>query len=260
MFQELDDAMTAVGNAGSIEALGAVMQASASKAGFESFTFLNGATRTNSSESVILTVSKEWQETYFSEGFLDCDPVLMRALTSNAPFLWSDVKLPPSPGGRLSGAHRTMAAARDQGYLDGMTLPLQLVDANGSPYRSLWSLYWTDAERDLPAVAARHRTFFRLLAQVWEQRLQELSSDLSSRVIGNLAVIENMRAHRALTAREVDSLCWAARGKTAAETAEILGLSVETVTTHVHKATRRLGAANKTHAVAIAIHRGVISV
>lgn len=260
MFQDLDDAMTAVGNARSIETLGAVMQAASAKAGFESFTFLNGATRTDSSESVIMTVSKEWQTTYFSEGFLDCDPVLMRALTSNAPFLWSDVKLPPSPGGRLSGAQRTMDAARDQGYRDGMTMPLQLVDANGIPYRSLWSLYWTDAENELPAVAARHRTFFRLLAQVWEQRLQELSSGLSAGVIGNLAVIENMRAHRALTAREVDALCWAARGKTAAETASILGLSVETVTTHLYKATRRLGAANKTHAVAIAIHRGIISV
>lgn len=260
MFHELDDAMTAVGNATSIADLGAVMQATATKAGFESFTFLNGATRTASSESVIMTVSKEWQSTYFSEGFLECDPVLLRALSSNAPFLWSDVKLPPSNGGRLSGAQRTMDAARDQGYRDGMTLPLQLVDAGGQPYRSLWSLYWTDAEREMASVAARHRTYFRLLAQVWEQRLQDLSLELSTGLIGNLSVIENMRAHRALTSREVDALCWAARGKTAAETAVILGLSVETITTHLYKATRRLGAANKTHAVAIAIHRGIISV
>jgi LuxR family quorum sensing-dependent transcriptional regulator len=260
MFSDLDDAMTAVGNADTLEAMGAVLQASATRAGFESFTFLNGATRSSSSESVIMTVSKEWQTTYFSEGFLESDPVLMRALSSNAPFLWSDVKLPPSPGGRMSGAQRTMDAARDQGYRDGMTIPLQLVDGNGSPYRSLWSLYWKDAEHELPTVAARHRTYFRLLAQVWEQRLQELSPGLSTGMIGNLAVIENMRAHQALTAREVDTLCWAARGKTSAETASILGLSVETVTTHLYKATRRLGAANKTHAVAIAIHRGIISV
>jgi len=153
-----------------------------------------------------------------------------------------------------------MDAARDQGYRDGMTLPLQLVDPNGSPYRSLWSLYWTDAERELPAVAARHRTFFRLLAQVWEQRLQELSPVLSTGRIGDLSVLGNMRAHQPLTAREQDVLCWAARGRTAAETAAILGVSVETVTTHLYKATRRLGAANKTHAVAICIHRGIISV
>ena len=260
MFHELDDAMTAVGNATSIADLGAVMQASAAKVGFESFSFLNGATRTSSSESVIMTVSKEWQATYFSEGFYNTDPVLMRALSANAPFLWSDVKVPPSSGGRASGAQRTMDAARDQGYRDGMTLPLQLVDGNGLPYRSFCSLYWTDAEHELPAIAARHRTYFRLLTQVWEQRLQDLSQGLSTGLIGNLAVIENMRAHRALTSREQDVLCWAARGKTTAETAVILGLSPETVTTHLSKAARRLGAANKTHAVAIAIHRGVISV
>jgi hypothetical protein len=210
MFQELDDVMTSVGNARTIGDLGAVMQSAAAKAGFESYSFLNGATNASTSESVILTVSKEWQTTYFSEGFLDHDPVLMRALSSNAPFLWSDIELPSPNAGRLSGAQRTMDAARDQGYLDGMTLPLLMVDGNGSPYRSLWSLYWTDAERELPAVARRHRNLFRMLAPIWEQRLQELSrgpEGLHTRLIGELAVIENLRAHRALTAREQDVLC-----------------------------------------------------
>ena len=260
MFQELDDAMTAVGNARSVGDLGEAMQSQVAKAGFDSFAFLDGATGSGSSESVVTTVSKEWQSTYFAECLLDCDPVLMRALSSNAPFLWSDVELPASPVGKLSGARRTMEAARDQGYLDGMTLPLQLVDAKGSPYQSLCSLFWTEAERDLPAVAARHGIFFRLLAQVWEQRLQEVSAVLSTGPTCDLSVIGNVRAYEPLTAREQDVLCWAARGRTSAQTAAILGLSVETVTTHLHKASRRLGAANKTHAVAIAIHRGIISV
>jgi len=58
--------------------------------------------------------------------------------------------------------------------------------------------------------------------------------------------------------REIDVLSWAAKGKTANETAVILGLGRETVTSHMTSACRRLGAANKTHAVALAVQRRLV--
>jgi LuxR family quorum sensing-dependent transcriptional regulator len=63
-----------------------------------------------------------------------------------------------------------------------------------------------------------------------------------------------------LTDRERDVLSWGARGKTVSETAEILRLSADTVETHMRHATHKLGANNKTHAVAKAIHFGLIDV
>jgi DNA-binding response OmpR family regulator len=50
--------------------------------------------------------------------------------------------------------------------------------------------------------------------------------------------------------REVETLTWAARGKTSAEIAEILGLSKRTVDFHIDNARTKLGVATRTQAVA----------
>jgi len=63
----------------------------------------------------------------------------------------------------------------------------------------------------------------------------------------------------ALTAREREVLTWAAQGKSAQDIAEILGISKRTVEEHTHSACRKLNAANRTHAVAVAMHEGLIS-
>jgi DNA-binding CsgD family transcriptional regulator len=61
-----------------------------------------------------------------------------------------------------------------------------------------------------------------------------------------------------LTGREREVLTLLAQGLQLDEIATRLGIGSETVRTHVRKATCRLGAANRTHAVAIAIRRRLI--
>ncbi len=61
-----------------------------------------------------------------------------------------------------------------------------------------------------------------------------------------------------LTGREHDVLELLAAGFQLEVIADRLGIGVETVRTHVRKASDRLGAANRTQAVAIAIRRGLI--
>jgi len=63
---------------------------------------------------------------------------------------------------------------------------------------------------------------------------------------------------RRLTPREIEVLTWAARGKSAGEIAEILNISKRTVNAHVVSAVQRLGAVNRTHAVAIAVRDRLI--
>ena len=62
----------------------------------------------------------------------------------------------------------------------------------------------------------------------------------------------------ALSEREREVLTWAARGKLAAETAKILGITTRTVNKHTQTAFRKLGAANRTHAVALALRKRLI--
>lgn len=61
-----------------------------------------------------------------------------------------------------------------------------------------------------------------------------------------------------LSDREIACLRLAACGETLAFTANTLGVSVRTVELHVGRATKKLGAANKVHAVAIAVGAGLL--
>lgn len=74
----------------------------------------------------------------------------------------------------------------------------------------------------------------------------------------------NRRAARgrrhALTSREVEVLSWVARGKSAWEIGEILNIAKRTVDEHAQTAARKLGAVNRTHAVALAVRDRVISI
>ncbi|NWP61276.1 helix-turn-helix transcriptional regulator, partial [Escherichia coli] len=58
--------------------------------------------------------------------------------------------------------------------------------------------------------------------------------------------------------RELECLRWVSLGKTAWETATIMGRSQRTVEFHLINATRKLSASNKIHAAVIAVRTGLI--
>jgi len=64
--------------------------------------------------------------------------------------------------------------------------------------------------------------------------------------------------HR-LTPRELQVLPWMARGKTALQTAKILHISKRTVDGHIKEIMQKLGATNKTQAIAIAVQTHIVS-
>ena len=90
----------------------------------------------------------------------------------------------------------------------------------------------------------------------WVQR----AMDIVNRDQRNTSAI--LRPHDAasvqLTAREREVMAWAARGKTVADTAQILAISPETVEGFIKQALRKLDASNKTHGVAKSIALGII--
>jgi LuxR family quorum sensing-dependent transcriptional regulator len=61
-----------------------------------------------------------------------------------------------------------------------------------------------------------------------------------------------------LTAREREVLAWAAQGKSASQISQALRISKRTVDEHTQTAARKLGAANRTQAVAIALRDRII--
>ncbi len=61
-----------------------------------------------------------------------------------------------------------------------------------------------------------------------------------------------------LTSREIEVLAWVARGKSAAAIGDILRITKRTVDAHVSSVVSKIGAVNRTQAVAIAIRDGLI--
>jgi LuxR family transcriptional regulator, quorum-sensing system regulator BjaR1 len=61
-----------------------------------------------------------------------------------------------------------------------------------------------------------------------------------------------------ITSREIEVLQWVARGKSAWEIGEILHITKRTVDQHVQSTVRKMGAANRIHAVALAIRDRII--
>lgn len=62
-----------------------------------------------------------------------------------------------------------------------------------------------------------------------------------------------------LSARELEVLTWAAKGKTYIETAMILGITQNTVHAHMNSLKLKLNAMNVTHAVALGYESGLLS-
>jgi LuxR family transcriptional regulator, quorum-sensing system regulator BjaR1 len=68
-----------------------------------------------------------------------------------------------------------------------------------------------------------------------------------------------MARDNSLTRREREVLWWAAQGKSASQIGEVLHITKRTVDEHTYNAARKVGAANRTHAVAIALRKGLIA-
>ena len=62
----------------------------------------------------------------------------------------------------------------------------------------------------------------------------------------------------ALTPREVEVLGYVARGLANKEIADLLGTASGTIKMHIQNILEKLGASDRTHAVTIAIQRGIL--
>jgi DNA-binding NarL/FixJ family response regulator len=96
-----------------------------------------------------------------------------------------------------------------------------------------------------------------------EAPLADLVRALEAALAGNSyidpALAKPAKPSGNLTQREIDVLCLLADGLQHEEIGRRLGISSETVRTHLRKASDRLGAATRTQAVATALRLGLIS-
>lgn len=254
----LEEMIASIETLDSRERLRAALQRVIENFGFEAFCFLDISDAYRNDFLYFGTTGERWEQEYLSNSFFEVDEVIKVGRRANRPFSWSDVPLPERLGKKRSAAQRVFDASRDYRFRAGYVIPLHFVDPFGRYHSVLCSLVWSGSESEFARVRDSDALTLHVILTYWIQRVVDLREANDRPVPIDVMARRRHALELKLTDRERDVLSWAARGKTAQDTATILGLSDETVTSYVKGAIFKLGAGNKTHAVAKALHLGLI--
>ncbi len=256
---DIEEAIAAIEGCGTHQALEAALQDIIGTYGFASYCFLDIGHAHVDVPFYVGTTGPAWENEYASNGFVHVDECIRVARRTNRPFSWTNVPLPERTGKRKPGALQVMEAATDHGFEEGLDIPFHYVDPLGRMHSSNCVLMWREKPHDFYAVRSFAGPALHLILIYWMQRSIELRE--GARRGGGVFEMAQARAqmHQVhLTDKEREVIAWAARGKTAEDSAEIMSISTETVRWYTKNAIDKLGAGNKTHAVAKAIHLGLI--
>ena len=253
----LEEAIAAIEAADTMNELRSSLHRIIQDYGFSGFTFIDAGRPEVDVPYYTGTHPPAWERAYLQNDFVHSDPALVRVRRTNTPFHWGDLKLPERVGRKRPPELKMMDAARDHGFKEGFVVPFHYRDRLGAIHSSSTVFFWEDEPRWFDKLFICHRHELHLLMIYWVQR----AMDIVNRDQRNASAIlrpADDAASVQLTAREREVMAWAARGKTVADTAQILGISPETVEGFIKQALRKLGASNKTHGVAKSIALGII--
>jgi LuxR family transcriptional regulator, quorum-sensing system regulator BjaR1 len=221
----------------SVEGVCAAMAKKLAGFGIENFIVTGIPAREQSFENLV--IAARWPDEFFTlyveNDYARFDPIIRRCVHSHSPFAWRAESYVSNMDSRVA---EVMRRAADFGLRRGYTVPIHGPDA----YVACVSM--AGAECDLPA---RERPAIHLMALYAFERMRNLRG-------------RHPDEKQPLTIREREVLAWAADGKSALDIGQILNISKRTVDEHSQTAARKLGASNRTQAVAIALRDRIIDV
>ncbi|MDH5301433.1 MAG: LuxR family transcriptional regulator [Gammaproteobacteria bacterium] len=183
---------------------------------------------------------QDWWDHYNDNDFYFSDPLVHYSACHVTPVLWEQFFKWDET--RFGGKREVLIAAKEFGLQHGVTAPVH------SPHGNRGSLSMIASDAGPLSLGDERVAKIQLLAAC----VHEAVGRLTQRE-------ENDNLLESISGREQECLLWAAEGKTTWETAQILNISERTVLFHMQNAMKKLGAANKSHAVARAICYGIIS-
>lgn len=192
---------------------------------------LDGGGGTAAQQIVNISYPKEWLAIYEERGFVAVDPVVRAHFADFSPKIWSETY---EQWGR---PHPFLSLAEDFDIREGCSFG---AFSPGPATASIFSLCITKkpARHALEIINHIAPHFHEALQRVMRLDLPDCISPL--------------------TPREHEVVRWMANGKSSWDISTILGISERTVKFHVSAILNKLGATNRTHAVAIALSRGLI--
>lgn len=243
MLKEFDHAHEAFGFIELLETLSSPddimnqLETSLGRFGFENFILTGLPNPHQRAERMVLARKwpQGWFEIYIKENYVAFDPVVRLCRNSVNPFDWNEA---PYNSDTEPRANEVMNRAVDFRMSNGFCIPIHGLTG----YEACVSLGGVSLD-----LSPRTKPAIHLIGMYAFERIRQLVSS-----------VDQNRLDR-LTARERDVLTWTALGKTSSEIAEILNLSKRTIDEYSVRATRKLRAQNKTHAVVKALQQRLIS-
>jgi DNA-binding CsgD family transcriptional regulator len=209
--------------------------------GFDKFSYVGFSPPTADAKAAVAsTYPAEWLKHYTDNNYIFLDPAVTHARRSRKPIAWtsdSDLR-------HLGRSQRkVILEGHDFGIKNFVSVPIHGPSGEFAFFVASSGL----SEKEYVDLV-RYRTYELHLIGIhyhsafFDQILTKPEAEEPS-----------------LTPRECECLLWAARGKSAWETGEILHISVDTARSHIKSACRKLSTGSKIHAVVKAIMLGCIS-
>ncbi len=207
------------------------MSGAASYFGLGSFAYLALPTRRATRPKIIASYPAAWVSHYLKRRYFRLDPVIGMARRRAEPFAWDDCA---DVNARTEQTRDFFGEAAEFGIRSGFTFPLH--SQTGAVAAVTFATDLASAE--FRQILAHHGNVLELLSVILHHFVQ-LRLGGPSEICG---------VH--LTARELECLEWAARGKSTSDTAAILGVAKSTVVFHLENAKAKLGVRTICQAVA----------
>ena len=187
---------------------------------------------------LISSYPDEWQQRYMARNYLHYDPVATISRQSRLPFIWGQKGFLDSYG---KAARRVFHEAGEHRILEGYAIPTAGPEGDAGVF----------------SLVASQRRLIQDLVRAETARLQLFAAQFHDAAI-RIWTNRDKRQRPQLSSRQKEVLCWAADGLSSEATAEKIGISASAVNFHLVNAARKLGAANKIQAVALAIRQSII--
>jgi len=183
------------------------------------------------------TYDPGWVEHYIENQYFHIDPVVLTSLRSFGPVHWSELNWSPPSARALIGE----AVAEGVGK-QGLTMPVRGVNGQFA----LFSVTSYDDEAHWNTFTQENANDLLLLSHYLHEAANRITTGDQ---IGNAAD---------LSPRERDVITHLAVGRSRADIAARLKISEHTIRAYIDTARIKLGATNTTHAVAMALSKGLI--
>jgi len=186
-----------------------------------------------------LTYDLTWVDHYLEQDFGRIDPVVLGCYQRFHPVNWKDLDWT----GKAVRAFTLEASDAGVGN-QGFSIPIR----GPSGQFALFTVNHTCSDGDWAAFTQAHVQELLLIAHYINQKALEIERGT------------DMLPDQSLSPRELDALTLLGLGNSRAHAAENLSISEHTLRVYIESARFKLGAANTTHAVALAMARGKIIV